>query len=163
MRRRLWKGTGTTFANVTIPNVFGSYEPLVGDFNDDHHSDVLWYAPGSAADSLWRGAANGFTAGPAVSINGNYTPAVGDFNGDGLTDVFWSDQGGKSHTWFGTAGGFRNGAPTTTAPLGNSTFATPTVADFNGDGHDDILWSITDFDLDNPFNISSNLALWRAH
>ena len=35
------------------------YQPSVADIDGDGRDDILWYAPGSAADSLWFGRASG--------------------------------------------------------------------------------------------------------
>ncbi len=161
---RLWDAAGGTFVNATIPNVYGRYEPVVGDFNGDGNSDVLWYAPGSAADSLWRGSSNGFTNGPAVAIDGDYQPVVGDFNGDGKSDVYWSSHGSLSHTWFGAAGGFTHGPDTTEPTMSEESTEIPSVGDFNGDGHDDILWWVdTIVDTTTVFTDVQTLVLWHAH
>src|SRR5207237_750719 len=138
-KARLWRGSGTGFGNVAIPNVYGRYAPVVGDFNGDHRADVLWYAAGAGADSLWRGGHDGFAGGPAVTVGGDYLPTVGDYNGDGKADVFWLNGTGNSHTWFGRSNGFADGADTIGVQFGENTLAIPAVADFSGDGHDDML------------------------
>ena len=33
--------------------VNGSYRPIVADVAGDDYADILWYAPGTAPDSLW--------------------------------------------------------------------------------------------------------------
>jgi hypothetical protein len=81
-------------------SVSGTYRPLVGQFAGDGATDILWYAPGSAPDSLWigkagqRGAA-AFTKVP-LRINGTYTPVVGDFFGDDYSDIIWYAPGPAS-------------------------------------------------------------------
>ncbi|HEY1738846.1 MAG TPA: VCBS repeat-containing protein [Acidimicrobiia bacterium] len=63
-------------------------------------------------------------------------PATGDFNGDGKTDVLDYASGNRSdQLWYGTATGFRAGAPVSISGL-----YFPFVGDFNGDGKDDVLW-----------------------
>ncbi len=57
----------------------------LGDFDGDGRTDVVWYAPGTAANSIWlaRGAI-GFVhvEGP---VGGYYQPVTGELDGDGLT------------------------------------------------------------------------------
>ncbi len=79
--------TGATVA------VNGSYIPIVGEFRGaDGLDDILWYAPGSGAESLW--VATGDPADPfdhrsAPSVTGTYTPVVADMDGNGLDDIIW--------------------------------------------------------------------------
>ncbi|MCU1426432.1 MAG: hypothetical protein JWL83_432, partial [Actinomycetia bacterium] len=127
---QLFDEVGTGAANV------GPGVPLVGDFNADHRSDVLWYAPGAAQERLFRGASNGFSPMTAPSVNATFTPIVGNFNGDRSDDVLWYSPGAvREALWFGGASGF------TSMPVSsvNATF-TPIVGDFNGDMRDDVLW-----------------------
>jgi FG-GAP repeat len=75
--------------------VNGTYVPLVGDLDcfadSDSEFSIIWYAPGTAADSQWRS----FDAGPSgleysstsLSISGSYEPFVGDFDGNGCDDL----------------------------------------------------------------------------
>lgn len=79
-------------SNANI-QVSGQYTPLVGDFNANGSTDILWYGPGSAPDTLWsfnKQSSTFVVTKPA--INGNYKPFVGDFtsnDGQGTDDIFW--------------------------------------------------------------------------
>lgn len=85
-------------------SVSGTYQPVVGNFGGDGAADILWYAPGSGADSLWLGnagkrGASGFTR-RALSINGTYRPVIGDFAGDDRDDILWYAPGsGGDYLW----------------------------------------------------------------
>ena len=77
-------------------SINGTYTPVVGSFAGvgsptfDYAQDILWYAPGSTADSLWDFNGNGGTVTKSpLSINGTYTPVAGDFSHDGFNDVIW--------------------------------------------------------------------------
>lgn len=109
-------------------------KPLVGDFNGDHRSDVLFYAPGSAADVLWTSqpyveggsAASRFTA-TTMSISGTYTPVVGDFDGNGASDILWYVPGtGADSMWY-----FEDGHISSTASKTINGQYTPVVANFD--------------------------------
>lgn len=118
--------------------VYGRYTPIAGDFDGDTFGDILFYAPGTAADSLWLGDAEGWQAHTTVpkSITGTYVPVVGDFNGDQLDDIlFHPAGGGTDFRWLATGeGGFSSSA------MPNANTGTPLVGRFNGDERDDILW-----------------------
>ncbi len=170
---KLWRGQNGPFTNVAIPTVYGFYEPTVGDFTGDGKADVLWYGPGKLPDSYWLGSASGFTAGPAVSINGFYRTFVGDFNGDGHADIYWLGQPqfieppfppkvipGTDYVWMGKATGFTHSAaiPQTQPSIVE---LAPAIGDFNGDGHDDILWWRDNFGSDG-FTDTVTADLWRG-
>jgi hypothetical protein len=117
-------------------SINGNYQPIEGDFNGDGLSDVLWYAPGPAADSLWLANGDRTFTKKQLSINGNYLPIEGDFNGDGRTDVFWYAPGAAADSiWFFNADGSH-------ATVAESVFGLydAVVGDFDGNGATDILW-----------------------
>lgn len=94
------------FQYTSVPlTVNGTYEPFVGDFNDDGCDDVFWYAPGSGADYVWYGPPGGSFETRAVTVNGDYTPLVGDWDDDGgEDDIFWYGAGGGTESiWLGSA------------------------------------------------------------
>jgi hypothetical protein len=78
-------------------DVSGTYTPLEGNFAGDEASDLFWYGPGSAPDSLWvseRGArgASAFVR-RAMSVRGTFRPVVGDFAGSEHDDILWHGVG----------------------------------------------------------------------
>jgi surface antigen len=92
---------------ATRVTVNGFYNPLSGDFDGDRYSDIFWYGPGGAHDSLWYGQASSspFVTAVPVTVNGAYTPLTGDFNGDGRSDVFWYGPGDSHDSlWYGQSG-----------------------------------------------------------
>ena len=136
----LMYGANAAGSSAFVPGptirVNGVFLPLVGDFDGNGRSDVVWYAPGSAQESVWLGAVNGFASGARINVSGTYLPIVQDFNGDGRTDVFWYRAGSASDTlWNGSDSGFDGGL----AVAVGGTYE-PITADFDGSGTGDILW-----------------------
>ncbi len=77
----------------------GTYKTVVGQFAGDGATDILFYAPGSAGDSLWIGhkgarttggstVSGGFTK-VSMSIGGDFVPVAGDFGGDDYDDILF--------------------------------------------------------------------------
>lgn len=123
--------------------VSGTYIPLMGQFGGDGATDILWYAPGTGADSLWIGnsgarGSNAFTRIP-VTINKSYTPIVGDFYGDDYDDIIWYAPGtAPDSAWVSSdvPSGF-----TTRAITINGSFKPTVLHDYTGlNRKDDILW-----------------------
>jgi secreted trypsin-like serine protease len=110
--------------------------PVVGDFDGDGASDVVWYRPGPASDPIWWGGRNGFVRGGDANVLGTFFPVVGDFDADGRDDVLWFAPGPTPDPlWRGRVRGF--------ARVGHYDVRsgyTPAAGDFNGDGHHDVLW-----------------------
>ena len=86
-------GTGGFSLSSKSISVNGNFRPLVGDFNADDIDDVLWYAAGSAPDSLWFFNASGGHSSVPLTINGTYRPTVLDAGGSGADDILWYGPG----------------------------------------------------------------------
>ncbi|MDX6365948.1 MAG: hypothetical protein QOK30_1024, partial [Nocardioidaceae bacterium] len=143
---RLGTGTGSFTGSTSAATDFstGNGGPLAvvtGDFNSDGKLDLATANSGTNDISVLMGNGDGTFVTPAThfSTGSNSNPnslAIGDFNEDGKLDlaVSLSDPGHVAVLLGTTPGSF--GAPTTftvsQAPTGVR------VADFNGDGHDDI-------------------------
>ena len=144
----IWYGRANGFhvASATVPapacdpgasDGISICDEMVGDFNGDGKSDLLYYGSGSSPDLLEYSTGSGFRAGPPISISGVYLDLFSaDFNGDGKTDIFWYAPGPThDYVWYGKASGFQPGLDIEV----NGTYI-PIPGDFNGDGKDDVMW-----------------------
>jgi glycerophosphoryl diester phosphodiesterase len=120
-------------APATVP---AGTVPLLGDFDGDGRSDLLWYGPGAGDDHLWLGRPSRNFAGVPVTVRGHYLPLVGDFDGDRRADVLWYGPGGAPDVlWLGRPGG--RFAARELVVRGDYQ---PLVGDFDGDRRGDVLW-----------------------
>ena len=147
-----WLGTETGGFAVNDPNAFnqvpsGSSLHLIADLNGDGQDDLLWWS--GFAYTTWLGTdAGGFAKNVGVVIFSSPQPwnisGSGDFNGDGRYDLLWRNVAtGEVSTWLGTPSGnfaVNDANALQTAPTNWFVIA---IADFNGDGRDDLLWHNT--------------------
>ena len=105
---------GQWFNELPSAPVSGTYTPIVGDFGGSPNDDVLYYAPGGAAEFVHiSDAVGGTTSIRLPGINGSYAPVVGDFIGDDRDEIIWRSQGsGSASMWR-----FDGGPRTTVAPV----------------------------------------------
>jgi hypothetical protein len=158
----LGNGDGT-FHPAPNP-VTGGISVAVGDFDGDGNLDLAAITDSSSSVQVLRGHGDGtFTTAGNYPVAGLGTYAssvsVGDFTGDGLLDLgvtsnvyfqdgydpyygSWGHFEGSAHVLVGNGDGTFSGPNTT--PLGSGYVWKPAVADFNGEGIDDIAAPITD-------------------
>ena len=118
--------------------VYGDYQPVVGDFDGNGFDDILWYSPGAGSDTIWySGAHHSHTDVEVDTPEGDLIPLVADFNGDGRSDILWYDVTG-AHSTLWTSGPHRSFLARPFAAVGGGYL--PVAGDFDGDGHADILW-----------------------
>jgi hypothetical protein len=156
----LYPGPGTRSSMTASPVVLGSgwygLTPFgVADFNGDGHLDIIarqdFVGAGAAAGSLWlypgngaRGPMNQNARTPILSGWNGFTPfGVADFNGDGHPDILVrQDYAGNGTTanglWLYRGNGVTVGARTLVLDGWNG-FTPFGVADFNKDGHPDVI------------------------
>jgi hypothetical protein len=70
---------GTTFTSTAM-TIEGTFQPLVGNFDHNGTTDILWYRPGTHMDDLWRAVGGGqgtisFTS-SELTVNGYYHPST---------------------------------------------------------------------------------------
>ncbi|GHJ47918.1 hypothetical protein Cs7R123_52600 [Catellatospora sp. TT07R-123] len=138
--------TGSSFAGgVKWHDMFSlpGETPLTGDFNGDGKDDVVTFTRGTLGD-VYVALSNGGGLGASTKWHDWFapaveTPAVGDFNGDGKDDIMTFVQDGNGDVFVALSNGSSFGAGVKWheffAPPGEF----PAVADFNGDGKDDIV------------------------
>jgi hypothetical protein len=144
-----WLGTSAGGFTANDQNALTRFDPSwnvvgAGDFNGDGRDDLLWrHFDGTISN--WLGTATGgFTINDANAwatiSNAWKIVGTGDVNGDGIDDIIWRHLEGTLSNWLGTeAGSFtiNDGAAFTNV---STDWQVTGTGDFNGDGHDDILW-----------------------
>ncbi|MFO7032484.1 hypothetical protein B9T07_21795, partial [Limnospira fusiformis CCALA 023] len=139
-------GGFTEATNISLTGVFhGSV--ATGDFNGDGHIDILLTSRDSSFQLISRVYLNdgsgGFTEATNISLTGvgDSSVATADFNGDGHIDILLTGMDSSfqpiSQVYLNDgSGGFTEATNISLTGVGDSSVAT---ADFNGDGHIDIL------------------------
>jgi len=136
-----FSNNGGAAANVVDPSwtVVAS-----GDFNGDGRADILWrHTSGVYAE--WQGSSTGKLSNTGNVMTGATGTVVGsgDFNGDGRDDIIMRNATtGQITEWFGQANG-QFTAYTPAAQVNDLNWKIVAIADYNGDGHDDLIWQHT--------------------
>lgn len=120
---------------ATAQRVSGTYSPVVGDFDGNGVDDLLWYAPGAAADSFWINRGSGRFRSVATSLRGTYSSVLaGDLTGNKIDDLilYSSTTGALTIRRLGLNQTFTQGSWTVGTGL------VPFLIDIDGDGRDEL-------------------------
>ncbi|HWI87774.1 MAG TPA: FG-GAP-like repeat-containing protein [Sphingomicrobium sp.] len=115
-----------------------------GDFNGDGKTDLLLRNDNGTITDWLSNANGGFSpndANGSVAVGLTWHIAgTGDFNGDGKADILWRNDNGAMFDFLGSgSGGFTNNGSNSFVNVATA-WHVAGIADFNGDGKDDILW-----------------------
>jgi hypothetical protein len=122
---------------LTSASVGGLFRPIALDAHGDGRGDVLWYAPGAAADHLWSGTGSGRFTDSSLAIGGTFDDVIPlDVDGDGDDEIVWYNRStGAAYLWLANGrGGWQS--IKLTRPKGLRPFA----VDTDGNGRDEVFW-----------------------
>ena len=111
---------------------------LVGDFDGDTVSDLLWRNAATGETAIWLMADGAMRQGTVVMVDPVWTATrVGDFDGDGTSDIVWANATtGETSLWLMNGLAFHSGGTV----LFHPDWRVQWVADLDGDGKSDLVW-----------------------
>jgi hypothetical protein len=144
-------GSNSAFSNeitVVITSTLASAtaEQKRSDFDHDGQSDILWQniANGQLAAWALQGTKLKTESGvvPGIVSDLNWRIAgSGDFNGDGRPDIVWHNKSdGAAAVWYMSGLKYLGHASFSIPNVTDTAWKIAGVADFNADGHPDVLW-----------------------
>ena len=158
----IWEMNGTNQiaggSALVGPNPGPSWKAIgTGDFNGDGHSDILWQNTNGQA-AIWELNGTNQIAGGSALVGPNPGPSwkaigTGDFNDDGHSDILWQNTDGQAAIWELNGTNQIAGGSQLVGPNPGPSWTAIGTADYNGDGHSDILWQ----------NKSGQAAVWEMN
>ena len=157
---RVYVGLGNANGTITfLPNQehptpgWSSFKTYVGDINGDGRDDLIWNQTDVTVNRVYVGLGNANGTITFLPNQEHPTPGwssfktyVGDINGDGRDDLIWNQTDvtvNRVYVGLGNANGTITFLPNQEHPTpGWSSFKTY-VGDIDGDGRDDLIWSMT--------------------
>ncbi len=130
-----WTGDGTGAFTVTPKTINGNYVPVVGNFDlvnglpESSLTDILWYTPGTGADSVWMNNGTSFTSTPLTINSSTYKPFVIP-NILGADTIMWNNPSGPDYQWQ-TRGSVAFDFVSIAWPAGDMGTRTPIVGQFD--------------------------------
>ncbi|MEL7072235.1 MAG: FG-GAP-like repeat-containing protein [Cyanobacteria bacterium J06581_3] len=142
---------GATTGARAVGDPVASNERLIGaaDFTGDGIDDILWLTDNGRSGQVhaWEMNENGFVRDYNIHygtlIENSDLLGAGDFDGDGQQNILWKSSNGILHTWAVKPDGKREGNYTpieNLSPEAIADWSLEGIADFDGDGTDDLLW-----------------------
>jgi FG-GAP-like repeat/FG-GAP repeat len=148
--------SNTYFDKPVLPDASWN-EVGTGDFNGDGKTDILWQnSDGSLADWTMNGSIIADSdylksQGQIATPNSSWSLAgTGDFNGDAHDDLLWRNTNGSLVEWLMNQSTITSSQTVTSqgkAATPDSSWSVVAMGDFDGDGHQDILWRNTNGSL----------------
>ncbi|UBF28133.1 VCBS repeat-containing protein [Kovacikia minuta CCNUW1] len=136
-------GYSTAFALPTLKDTNWQIEGTA-DFTGDGRADVLWRNYSTGANVVWQlngtSYSTAFTL-PTLKDSNWRIEGVADFTGDGKADILWRHYGnGANVIWQMNGTSYSTAFTLPTQSADWSLWSLAKVADFTGDGKDDLLW-----------------------
>ena len=99
----IWAGNGDGGFTKSAVTINGSYNPIIGNFDANpagvDMTDIFWYGPGTAPDSVWMNTGSSFTT-RAATVNGTYSPmVVPSKESTTQDDIFWDSKTAGDFLW----------------------------------------------------------------
>jgi hypothetical protein len=116
-----------------------SWRPVgTGDFNHDGYTDIVWDSYTQVSVWLLQGTTTPFAT-PTWDTD-MHPLAVGDFDGDHNSDLVFYQPGAGVSAVIWRMNGTQTPVVSAPIPIGEPGWSISSVADFDRDGRDDILW-----------------------